>query len=247
MTSPITITPDWPAPPTVAAISTTRNAGVSEGAYTNFNIGAHCGDNPDHVACNRKALREQCGFPTEPSWLKQVHGDHVVALHQDKALLDRTADASYTTDTNTVCVVMTADCLPILFCDKQGTCVASVHAGWRSLAAGIIEKTIAALPASPDDLLAWFGPAIGADAFEIGDEVKAQLSIPDSDHCFTHNAAGRWFCSLTGLASLRCQRVGVTALYGGEHCTYREKDRFYSYRRDGQTGRLGSFIWLKSS
>lgn len=234
------IYPDWPAPANVKAIQTTRVGGVSTGVYDSLNLGDHVNDQPQAVAANRQRLSHL--LPSEPVWLNQVHGIRVI----DAALAScvERADASVTTRKQVVCVTMTADCLPVLLCDTAGTVVAAVHAGWRSLCDGVIEATVAAMPL-PSNLLAWLGPAIGPQAFEVGGEVRAQFIAQDAqaEHAFVAHG-DKWLGDLYAIARQRLQRLGVTQIYGGGRCTYREPETFFSFRRDGDTGRMASLIWL---
>jgi len=237
------ISPDWPAPANVRAAVTTRSGGVSVGPYASLNLGDHVGDEPVAVAENRARLVHALALPAEPGWLKQVHGTCVL----DAALADgREADAGFATGPGVVCAVLTADCLPVLFCDRHGTHVAAAHAGWRGLAAGMLERTVEALGVPPGDVLAWLGPAIGPEAFEVGEEVRAEFLRHDARaaEAFRPSPEGRWLADLYALARLRLQRQGVTAIHGGGLCTFRDAARFYSYRRDGVTGRMASLVWL---
>jgi len=242
MTFNDSLTPDWPAPANVHALSTTRNGGVSTPPYASLNLGDHVGDDPQAVARNRALLRQQ--LPAGPLWLKQVHT--TVVATADTATGIPEADASVARSHNKVCAVLTADCLPLLLCDRQGTVVAAAHAGWRGLAEGVIEATVKAMHADPADLLAWLGPAIGPDAFEVGDEVRAIFLAADdaAANAFTPHGDGKWLADLYLLARLRLSRCGVGHVSGGEHCTFREENRFFSYRRDQTTGRMASLIWL---
>ncbi len=237
---------DWPAPNRIQAGVTTRRYGHSRGAFDSFNLGAHVGDDDDHVCANRHDLFEQLSLPQHPIWLNQTHGVDVVdAANASPGI---TADASFTTDSNVVCAVLTADCLPILLCDREGTCVAAVHAGWRGLVAGIIEATIKALTVAPSTIMAWLGPAIGPQAFEVGDDVRAAFCAKDhaAAASFTGKQNGRWHANLYELAEQRLRRQGIQSIYGGDWCTVTDLDRFYSYRRDGKTGRMASLIWMQS-
>ncbi len=238
------IVPDWPVPSRVHALTTTRAAGFSIGPYHSLNLGDHVGDDPQRVHSNRERLRQAAGLPAEPCWLRQVHGIDVV----DAADVEpgSTADGSFTSEQNNVCVVLTADCLPILLCDRRGTTVGVLHAGWRGLAAGIVEAGVARMGAPGASLLAWLGPAIGPAVFEVGDDVRDAFvgADPKAASAFTANPRGRWLADLYRLARRRLERQGVTAIYGGEYCTYTQADLFYSYRRDGATGRMASLIWL---
>lgn len=236
------ITPDWPAPANVKALQTTRQGGVSMGVYASLNLGDHVKDNPQHVAANRQLLSAY--LPTEPVWLNQVHGVRVIDAALSSCL--ESADASVATRKQVVCVTMTADCLPVLLCDHAGTVVAAVHAGWRSLCDGVIEATVASMPVPADQLMAWLGPAIGPEAFEVGGEVRAQFMAKDAQAEFAFQAKGdKWLSDLYTIARQRLQRLGVTQVYGGGHCTFSEPKTFFSFRRDGDTGRMGSFIWLE--
>ena len=242
------IQPDWPAPAHVCAYVTLRTGGVSLTPYDSFNLAAHVGDNPDHVKENRLRLKQALDLPTEPVWLQQTHSTIVLRASENNR--EKEADASYADQPNHVCAVLTGDCLPVLFCRQDGTQVAAVHAGWRGLANGIIEKTVQKLndaTSSKHPLLAWLGPAIGHHAYEIGDEVRDIFLMHDSNaaaafHLSTQN---RWFANLYELARLRLNQVGVTQIYGGNFCTYSDNTRFFSARRDGQkTGRMASLIWM---
>ncbi len=237
--------PAWPAPPVVEAWSTTRVGGLSRGPYEGMNLADHVGDDPGTVMCNRQLLVSILGLPAQPMWLRQVHGDSVVRLESTR--VDRVADASIATTPGRVCTVLTADCLPVLLCDRDGTRVAAVHAGWRGLAAGVLEATVDAMDCSPGKLMAWLGPAIGPAAFEVGPEVHAAFvdADPGAASAFSPSPAGRWLADLWALARLRLARRGIGAVWGGGRCTWGDPGRFYSYRRDGRTGRMASLIWLR--
>lgn len=237
------IRPDWPAPPGVVACTTTRSGGCSTGPWASLNLAAHVGDRAAAVAENRRRLRAVLSLPAEPGWLEQVHGTAVA----DAAQGGGCADAGMATTTDAVCVVLTADCLPVLFCSDDGDRVAAAHAGWRGLANGILEQTVTALGREPGRLLAWLGPAIGPQAFEVGDEVRAAFvdRDPAARQCFVPSPRGRWLADLYALARQRLARVGVGRVWGGGHCTYRDAGRFFSYRRDGNSGRMASLIWLQ--
>lgn len=238
------IFPDWPASARVRAVSTTRHGGVSPPPYTSLNLAGHVGDDPTCIAENRQRLAAAVGYPAEPAWLEQVHGIHTVAAETVRAPV--AADAAWTRAAGHPCVVMTADCLPVLLCDRAGTVVAAAHAGWRGLAGGVIAATVAQMGAPPSELLAWLGPAIGPTAFEVGEEVRAAFLDLDADNamCFQPSPAGRWLADLYELARRQLRRLGVTALYGGECCTFSEPERFFSYRRESRTGRMATLIWL---
>lgn len=241
---PEPVYPDWPASATVHALTTTRVGGFSQGPYTSLNLGDHVGDDPETVARNRAWLREALKLPLEPLWLKQVHGTNVVAAAA--AHTSVTADGAWTGRPGVVCAVLTADCLPVFLCDRHGTKVALLHAGWRGLAAGVIEAGVRALATPGAELLAWLGPAIGPDSYEVGDDVRRVFldDDPGAAEGFRPASAGRWYADLYALARRRLRQQGVCAVYGGDRCTRREGDRFYSFRRDGATGRMASLIWL---
>jgi polyphenol oxidase len=236
------ITPDWPAPANVRALQTTRKGGGSSSPYDSFNLGSHVGDNPMAVSRNRMLLAPL--LPSEPVWLNQVHGVTVADAGHAGCLPQ--ADASVSSHTGAVCVVMTADCLPILLCDEKGSVVGAAHAGWRGLCDGVIEATVKEMRVPASTLMAWLGPAIGPGAFEVGEEVRSAfiLQQPQAAEAFVACAEGKWLADLYQLARLRLNALGITRVYGGEFCTYSDSARFYSYRRDGVTGRMGSFIWL---
>lgn len=236
------IEPRWPAPKGVQAVSTTRRGGQSQGIYASLNLGGHVGDEPARVHANRISLQQTLGLPATPYWLNQVHGTTVLEV-AEKNPAPVSADATISFAANQVCVVMTADCLPVLFCNRAGTRIGAAHAGWRGLADGVLEATLAAL--GEDDWLAWLGPAIGPEAFEVGDEVRLafQARMADCDTAFRPTPTGRWLADLYQLARLSLAQAGVTAVYGGDYCTYSDPDSFFSYRRDGKTGRMASLIW----
>jgi len=237
------ILPDWPAPHGVRALATTRKGGVSRAPWHGFNLGAHVGDDPAAVAANRALLRLE--LPAEPVWLAQVHGTQCV----DAAVTapGTQADASYTRQRGVVCAVLTADCLPLLFCDDQASVVAVAHAGWRGLAAGVIEATVAALREPGERLLAWLGPAIGPQAFEVGGEVRDMFvgHDPQAASAFAATADGKWLCDIYQLARQRLDALGIRRVTGADFCTLRDAANFFSYRRDGATGRMASLIWLE--
>ena len=238
------IEPDWPAPPWVRACCTTRSGGVSQGPYASLNLGDHVGDNPARVARNRAILRERLGLPAEPLWLSQVHGCEVAegTTHRPGCQ----ADAAIARAPGQVCAAMTADCLPLLLCDPLAKSVAAVHAGWRGLAAGVIEGAIARLTEDPARLLVWLGPAIGPDAFEVGAEVRAAFLASDSrvDSAFRPRPGDKWLADIYALARARLAAVGVLRVYGGDLCTVADARRFFSFRRDGTTGRMATLIWI---
>jgi YfiH family protein len=237
--------PEWPAPANVRALSTSRMGGVSRGAYASLNLGAHVGDLPVSVAANRAKLQLSLGT-ARPRWLSQVHGTRVMAL--DGMPVQEPADAALAAMPNEACVVMTADCLPVIFCDKAGTRVAAAHAGWRGLSAGVLEATVKAMDIPSSDLMAWFGPAIGPEAYEVGEEVRAafvQQSAKAAAAFKPGKAVGKWWCDLYLLARQRLEAAGLKSIHGGGFCTYTERDRFFSFRRDGECGRMATLIWLE--
>lgn len=239
------IVPQWPLPQGVAACSSTRRGGVSLSPYDSLNLGAHCGDNPEHVAENRRLFYATCALPVQPTWLEQVHGTTVLKL-EDEPYLSKRADACYSVTPGKVCAVMTADCLPVLFCNTAGTEVAAAHAGWRGLCAGVLEETIACFHDLPANIIAWLGPAIGPAAFEVGPEVREAFIAKDKKADSAFRVSGeKYYADIYQLARQRLENIGVTQVYGGERCTWTESDDFFSYRREGITGRMASFIWLK--
>jgi hypothetical protein len=252
--------PDWPAPAHVRALMTTRAGGVSRPPYASLNPAGHVGDDPGAVAENRRRLRQY--LPADPVWLNQVHGNCVVDCGglpppQPSPACGgggSAADASVARAPGQVCAVLTADCLPVLFCDRAGTVVAAAHAGWRGLAAGVLERTVAAMAVPPDEILAWLGAAIGPEAFEVGEEVRevfvgqhplAAVAFRPALPGSFDEAPRKWLADLYALARIHLMAVGVTAVYGGGLCTYTDAARFYSYRRDATTGRMASLIWLE--
>lgn len=237
------LVPDWPVPATVRAIVTTRAGGVSAGPWASFNLAAHVGDDPAAVAENRRRLRAALELPSEPSWLTQVHGHEVAHL---PGPLPEAADAAVAFERGPVCAVLVADCLPVFLASRNGDRIGVAHAGWRGLAAGVIEATVAALGCDPARLVAWLGPAIGPQAFEVGEEVRAAFTARDPDAAiqFRPGRAGRWLADLTALARRRLVECGIASVHGGGTCTVSDPARFYSYRRDGVTGRVAALAWL---
>lgn len=235
---------DWDAPKRVRAVSTLRGGGVSTGPYAALNLGHHVGDDSEAVAENRRRLRQALALPAEPVWMNQVHGSTVVDASRGNSQV--CADASVVTVPGLVAAVLTADCLPVVLCDRAGTCAAVAHAGWRGLAAGVLEQTVAALDRPAYEILAWLGPAIGPKAFEVGGEVRQAFMAADplAESAFVQNQSGRWFADLYALARQRLARVGVSAVFGGERCTFSEGESFFSYRREGTTGRMATVVWL---
>jgi YfiH family protein len=223
---------------------TTRLGGVSRPPFESLNLGDHVGDTAALVSENRSRLRDI--LPAEPYWLRQMHGRGVARAEEGTDLPQ--ADAAFSRRTGTVCAVMTADCLPVLFCDEAGGVVAAAHAGWRGLAAGVLEATVAAMHVSADRILAWMGAAIGPQAFEVGEDVRKAFVndlAATADAFGPGKEAGKWRADIYRLARLRLARIGVTRVYGGGLCTYTDGLRFYSFRRDGRTGRMASLIWLQ--
>ena len=242
------IVPDWPAPPAVRAAFTLRMGGVSAAPFDSLNVGAHVGDAGAAVAENRRRVRTQLRLPAEPLWLEQVHGIEVADLDTacGRAVASLTADAAIARRAGNVCVMQVADCMPVLFAARDGGAVAAAHAGWRGLAAGVLEATVARLAVAPAGLIAWLGPAIGPAHFEVGGEVRAAFLAHDAGAAaaFSANTRGRWQCDLGALARRRLSVAGVSAVFGGGWCTYSDPLRFFSYRRAGQCGRMAALIWL---
>ncbi|MEJ1376977.1 MAG: peptidoglycan editing factor PgeF [Candidatus Sedimenticola sp. (ex Thyasira tokunagai)] len=240
------IVPDWPAPTRVRALTTTRRGGCSRAPYESLNLGTHVGDNPERVANNRALLRQQQGLPADPLWLEQVHGCAVAECSSNERDLPIIADAAFSDRPDKVCAVMTADCLPLLLCNRSGTKVAAVHAGWRGLAAGVIEAAVNRFDEPGESILAWLGPAIGPECFEVGGEVRERfLSIDQQNEAaFQKGAPGHWQADIYKLARIRLGNRGIGFIAGGDYCTVSDSDRFFSYRRDGVTGRMASLIWF---
>lgn len=240
------ITPDWPAPANVKALQTTRRGGISSSPFDSLNLGSHVGDVPRAVAHNRQLLEPL--MPSEPVWLEQVHG--TLVANADHASCLPQADACIARHSGSVCVVMTADCLPVLMCDEDGTVVGAAHAGWKGLAAGVIEATVKEMDIAPRKLMAWLGPAISQDSFEVGAEVRAAFIDHDAraSEAFIRlpeNVHGeKYHADIYLLAHQRLNTLGISRIYGGNFCTFKQREKFFSYRRDGVTGRMGTFIWL---
>jgi len=236
------IVPDWPAPANVKALITTRAGGVSKGPFASLNLGLRAGDDPQAVAANRDRLHSL--LPQQPRWLRQVHGASAV---EADALEGRPeADAGIARRPGTVCAVLVADCIPVLLADRAGTTVAIAHAGWRGLAAGVIENTACRMAVDPRGLIAYLGPGIGPGAFEVGADVRDAFLARDADAAaaFTPHAAGKWLADLFLLARQCLRRARVHEIHGGELCTYSDARRFFSYRRERTTGRMAAVIWL---
>ncbi len=241
------IVPDWPVPLHVRSVTTTRSGGVSRGPWQSMNPADHVGDDPQSVLANRARLAATLDLPSAPHWLTQVHGTTIV----DAALAGEgvEADGSWTNQPGCVCAVLTADCLPVLLSDRQGSCVAAVHAGWRGLAAGVIEAAVSKLQPVGGDLLAWLGPAIGPRAFAVGDDVRDVFvgHDPRAAGAFTRRPDGSLYADLYALARQRLAALGVHDVFGGQDCTASDAGRFFSYRRDGVTGRMATLIWLAAT
>lgn len=245
------IQPDWPSAKNIRAFSSTRNL-LSDAqanhvqAFDSFNLALHVEDDAQQVKTNRQKLIKQLNLPAEPLWLNQVHGHRVVNAAQFSNTLPN-ADAAFSDQAKHICTVMTADCLPLLFCNRKGTKVAAAHAGWRGLAEGVIENTVASLNEAPHRILVWLGPAIGPQAFEVGEEVRDAFinEQPASVDAFHANRAGHFLADIYQLARLRLKALGIEAVYGGEYCTFTDAHQFYSYRRDAKTGRQASLIWFE--
>lgn len=247
--TPAWIVPDWPTPPGVRAVSTLRAGGVSPPPWHSLNLSEHVGDDPARVAENRRLLDCSLELPEAPAWLNQVHGCDVLRLDGQTIPPERTADGAVTGRPGCVLAVLTADCLPVLFSCADGQRIGIAHAGWRGLAAGVLEATFAALDTPPEEVLAWIGPGIGPAAYEVGVEVRDACLATSSDaaDCFAPGRPGRWQFDLAGLARRRLEALGLAGVHGGQWCTYADPARFYSHRRDGTdkpTGRMATLIWL---
>ncbi|HKO89438.1 MAG TPA: peptidoglycan editing factor PgeF [Burkholderiales bacterium] len=236
------IIPDWPVATRVKALITTRAGGLSHGPYTSFNLGTHVGDDPDAVSHNRERLRAV--LPGDPVWLHQVHGTQVIDAATASGI--PTADAAYCRVRHVVCGVLTADCMPVLLAARDGSVVAVAHAGWRGMAAGVIEATLSQMKIAAEDTLAYLGPAIGPAAFEVGPDVLTAFAETDSESrvAFEPKGEGKYHADLYALARRRLMRAGLREIHGGSFCTYEQSDRFYSYRREKTTGRMASLIWI---
>lgn len=244
---PEVLTPEWRAPRAVHAAFTLRGGGVSVAPFDSLNLGAHVGDSPAAVAENRRRVRVGLNLPAEPAWLDQVHGTRVADLDAPGETGRAPADAVITRRAGEVCAVQVADCMPVLFAERDASAVAVAHAGWRGLAAGVLEATVAKLGIARGGLIAWLGPAISVRHFEVGGEVRAAFlpGDPGAAAAFAPNARGRWQCDLGALARRRLAALGVTEVSGGTWCTYADPARFFSFRRDGRCGRMAALIWLE--
>lgn len=240
------IFPKWQALSNIRAFTTTREGGVSKAPFESFNLGDHVGDEKSAVKTNRTLLVEKFHLPHFPLFLTQTHSTNVIQLPYSGNNFE--ADAVYTNQPHQVCTVMTADCLPVLFTTKQGNEVAAAHAGWRGLCDGILEETVKCFQARPQDIIVWLGPAIGPHAFQVGKDVVEQFMRVDpiAETAFIADPyqQGKYFGNLYQLATQRLNKLGITEISGGDHCTFNEKDRFFSYRREGKTGRMASVIWF---
>ena len=247
------IEPNWDVPSHVHAFSTQRRGGYSQGLYKGLNLATHVGDDIETVLLNRQLLKQSLLLPTEPFWLNQTHSTEVVELPSSHI----EADAAWTCKINTVCSVLTADCLPVFFYHSIENSIAVAHAGWRGLLNGILENTVKKMTASPDKLKVWLGPAIGTEQFEVGEEVKDAFCIQDAtlESCFEYTKRDSvktyYRADIYRLAKRRLYNIGIESIFGGDYCTVSSTDedkrkQFYSYRRDGETGRIANLIWLSS-
>lgn len=237
------ILPDWHAPASISALCTTRLGGVSQGGFASFNLATHVEDDAQAVAINRQRLVDHLGLPGEPQWLNQTHSTAVIELDRDDS---RKGDAAVTSAVGRVAVVLTADCLPVLFCNRQGSEVGAAHAGWRGLLDGVLEQTVLQMHSRPEEILAWLGPAIGPQRFEVGAEVR-ELFVQQSaasECCFVENRAGHFLADLYAIARLRLNKLGIQHIYGGQCCTYTQQQQFFSFRREKRTGRQASLIYI---
>lgn len=255
MNNPLLLTPKWPAPSNIKAYTTLRSPGYSEGPYASFNLGHHVGDNENDVRANRETLFQKANLPSEPKWINQTHSNIAVLAETISDAQVVTADASYTQKPNTICAVLTADCLPILVTNKEGSEVAAIHAGWRGLANGVVENTLATLASSPETLLVWIGPSISQPYYEVGEDFYAAFAeFHTENEC--HEAFKRkpiketpkWLADVPLLAYQRLVKIGLKPqhIYLSNECTYSHEDRYFSYRRDGVTGRMASMIYIAS-
>ena len=245
---------NWPAPTNIKAFVTTRRGGFSTGVFSSFNMGIYSGDNPATAKKNRAQLTIDWQLEHPPQWLKQVHGVDVIEAHRcpsssyQEEQEEQEADAMFTREPGIMCTALTADCLPVLFCDRSGSVVASAHAGWKGLLAGVLENTVRAMGVDPANILVWLGPAISQKNFEVGPEVREQFIAinPAAGEAFIPGEGDRWFADIYQLARQRLGKISVTAIYGGGFCSVEQDDLFYSYRRDGKkSGRMASVIWLE--
>ncbi|WP_392561713.1 peptidoglycan editing factor PgeF [Orbus sturtevantii] len=238
--------PNWPAPDNIRALTTTRQGGRSTAPYHSLNLASHVGDDLNHIIENRMLVKQSEGLPSEPIWLNQIHSTKVIDLANYHSV---DADGSYSQQKKVISAVLTADCLPVLFCSQQGDEIAAAHAGWRGLCQGILENSVRHFKCQPSQIMAWLGPAIGPLKFEVGAEVKAQFEFYDSEASnafqLVEQTQQKYLADLYLLARQRLTKLGLQHIYGGEHCTYSESELFYSYRRQSQTGRMASLIWFE--
>ena len=234
------IIPEWPAPSNIRAVSTKRAGGVSSGIYESLNLGAHVGDQTEHVLENRARVRSNLNLPSEPIWLDQVHGNRAIQAQNGPI---QQADASLTREHGVICCVMTADCLPILVCSKDGASVSAIHAGWRGILNGVTQNAVKEMDSTA--LIAWLGPAIGPDVFEVGHDVYASFTHQSKDFmpAFRQKSDDRWLANIYMLGRIVLNRSGIEQIYGGQWCTFTQKSDFFSFRRDHQTGRMATLIW----
>lgn len=251
MTDPVFLVPDWPAPANIRAAVTTRTGGVSHIEYAGFNLASHVGDSVECVATNREILQQALDLPEQPVWLAQVHGVEVLR-HDGVSPVKRSHeyDACYSNQPRKVCAVMTADCLPVLFCSRDGAEVAAAHAGWRGLVDGVLETTLQQFACGRNEILAWLGPAIGPKSFEVGPDVRERFLQQWQGYgaqavaaCFAEHGEQHWLGDIYALARLQLQRLGLPAVYGGGEDTFADWQHYYSFRRDGDTGRMATLVW----
>jgi len=234
------VKPDWPAPANVRAFTTTRVGGFSKDSWNSMNLGLQCGDDPAAVQRNQEKLVSL--LPVAPQWLRQVHGTQVVT-HSLASGEEPEADGLVSFSPGQVGAVLTADCLPVLFCNRSGNRVAVAHAGWRGLAQGVLQATVKQMKEMPGEIMAWLGPAIGPEVYEVGEDVRQ--AFPKEQGIYFRKNGETWMLDLYGVAKRILTQLGISAVYGGHFCTFRDRERFFSYRRDGVTGRMASVIWLE--
>lgn len=246
VSSTIWIPANWPAPDHIHAGSTTRNGGYSNAPYASLNLAGHVGDDTATVCHNRQYINTELALPDEPAWLEQVHGNKVIDISSNESR--QQVDGAYTSHNGHVCVVLTADCLPLLITDTNGEEIAAIHVGWRGLTNNIISLALNKFTNRTENLLAWTGPYIHAEHYEVGDEVRDAClkTTPGASEAFHPSRTGHWFANLGLLVRMQLAERGLTSVSGGEYCTYRDNDRFYSYRREGTTGRIATMIWMDS-
>jgi polyphenol oxidase len=237
---------NWPAPASIIAGTTTIQGGYSVKPYSGLNLAMHVGDKSEHVRQNRLLLKQELKLPRSPLWLRQIHENKVIDANEWSSHIS--ADACYTNQKDTVCAILTADCLPLLLCDRNATQIAAVHIGWRGFSKNIIDKALSKFSKKQEEILAWIGPHIQAENYEVGDEVRDACirSIPETEHAFSSNRTGHWLADMESLVRYQLNNRGISMVFSSNKCTYKEKDSFYSYRRDKITGRIASLIWLDS-